>query len=169
MMLFAKFAMVLSWAYYALVLGFVWLGQLFGLHNLIWEVFDFPKQEVTPPLWVLIIGASVSVLALFSLWTAYLGGWRILNGGPSQDFRYLSRHLRKLAWGLIGFWFGYNVLSGAVPLLLVVDLSTTEGFEFGWDPLDIDIVFAITGIVLLAISRTLERAWIAEDEVKHFL
>lgn len=169
MNLFAKGAMVLSLAYYTLTLGYVWLGQLLGLHNEIWDVFDFPIQASSPPVWTLIIGTLVSAFALVSLGGAYRGAWLILGGGADQDFRSLALNMRRLAWGLIGFWIGYNVLSGALPHLIVVDLVSTDGFDFGWDPLDLDIVFAIAGIVLLAISRTLERAWLAEDETKHFL
>ena len=39
----------------------------------------------------------------------------------------------------------------------------------GWDPLDLDIILLIVGIVILAISQTLERAWVVEDENKHFI
>ncbi len=169
MALLAKIAMVLSWTYYTVTLGYVWIGQLFGLHNEIWDVYGFPIQDVVPPLWTLLVGFAVSLLAILSLGMSYRGGWRILNGGPTQDFRDLGENLRRMAWGLIGFWISYNLLSGAVQHLIVIGLPTTSGFDFGWDPLDFDIVFAITGVVLLAISQTLERAWVAEDETKHFL
>lgn len=169
MNLFAKGAMTLSLVYYVLTFGFIWLGQLFGLHNEIWDVFDFPTQASSPPVWTLIIGTLVSVFALISLGHAYRGAWLILGGGSGQDFRNLATNMRRLAWGLIGFWVGYNVLSGALQHLIVIDLASTDGFDFGWDPLDFDIVFAIVGVVLLAIAQTLERAWLAEDETKHFL
>lgn len=169
MNLFAKAAMALSLAYYTVTLGYIWLGQLFHFHNDVWEAFDFPVQTESPPSWSLVIGLLVSLFTLLSLAGAYRGAWAILGGGANQDFRDLGRNLRHLAWGLIGFWLGYNLLSGVMQYLIVIELPSTEGFEFGWDPLDFDIVFAITGIVLLAISHTLERAWLAEDETKHFL
>ena len=169
MNLLAKGAMTLSLAYYTLTFGYIWLGQLFGLHNEIWDVFDFPVQASSPPIWTLIIGTMVSVFALLSLGSAYRGAWSILGGGVGQDFRGLATKMSRLAWGLIGFWAGYNVLSGALQYLIVINLASTDGFDFGWDPLDFDIVFAIVGVVLLAIAQTLERAWVAEDETKHFL
>lgn len=169
MNLFAKICMVLSLAYYAIIFGSIWVGQLLGMHNEIWDTYDFPTQTTSPPVWTLIVGLLVTVFAILSLAWAYRGVWAILAGGPDQDFRALGRYLRRVAWGLIGFWLGYNLLSGAVQFLIVIGLPSTEGFDFGWDPLDFDIVFAIMGIVLLAISQTLDRAWQAEDENKHFL
>ncbi|MFS4579756.1 hypothetical protein [Phaeobacter sp. C3_T13_0] len=169
MNLIAKTAMTLSLAYYASMLGYLWIGQLFGLHNEVWEAFDFPTQSTTPPTWTVIVGLLITVFGLVSLASAYRGGWVILSGGPNQDFRDLGKNLRRIAWGLLGFWLGYNLLSGGMQYLIVIGLPNLEGFQFGWDPLDLDIVFAIIGIVLLAISQTLERAWLAEDETKHFL
>ncbi len=169
MNIFAKGAMALSLSYYAVIFGYIWVGQLLGLHNDIWEVFDFPIQSTTPPAWTLIVGFLLTVFALLALASAYRGAWIILGGGPDQDFRDLGKNLRRIAWGLLGFWLGYNLISGVMQYLIVIGLSDLDGFEFGWDPLDLDIVFAIMGVVLLAISQTLERAWLAEDETKHFL
>ncbi|WP_120633633.1 hypothetical protein [Ruegeria sp. EL01] len=166
---FAKIVMALSFCYYTLEMGLLWLGQTIGLHNEIWDAYDFPEQVNSPPLWSLLVGLGVTGFTLMSLACAYRGAWLILNGGPNQDFRDLGRNMRHIAWGLIGFWLGYNILAGAVQYLIVVDLASTDGFDFGWDPLDFDIVFAIIGVVLLAISQTLNRAWQAEDENMHFL
>ncbi len=165
----AKAAMALSMTYYLFIFGFLWIGQMLGLHNEIWDIFEFPIQPSSPPVWTLMIGLILTLLALLSLAGAFRGAWLILNGGQGQDFRDLARNLRRMAWGLIGFWIGYNVISAVMPYLIVIGLDSTEGFEFGWDPLDLDIIFAITGVVLLAISQTLGRAWQAEDENKHFL
>lgn len=169
MKLCAKIAMTLSWLYYAVGFGQVWIGQLLGLHNEIWDAFDFPQQESGPPIWTLIVGLLVTAAGLLSLGIAYRNAWSILDGGPEQDFRNLGANLRRVAWGLLGFWLGYNLLSGAMPYLIVIEVESTRGFDFGWDPLDLDIVFVILGIVLLAISKTFERAWRAEDETRHFL
>jgi hypothetical protein len=169
MNIFAKGAMALSLGYYVLIFGYIWIGQLLGLHNEIWDVFDFPTQPTSPPAWTLIVGLLITGIALLSLASAYRGAWITLSGGPDQDFRDLGKNLRRIAWGLLGFWLGYNLIAGAMQYLIVIGVSDLEKFEFGWDPLDLDIVFAIIGVVLLAISQTLERAWLAEDETKHFL
>ena len=167
--LFAKIAMVLSLAYYTLAIGEIWLGQLLGWHNDIWDMYDFPIQAQSPPVWTLLVGLGVTIGALLSLGMAYFAVWRILSGGAGQDFRGLARNLRRLGLGLLGFWLGYNLLSGVVQHLIVIGLDSTEGFDFGWDPLDLDIVFFITGAAILAIARTMARAIEAEDEVRHFL
>jgi hypothetical protein len=165
----AQLAMAISLIYYTLGLGFIWLGQILGFHNEIWDMYDFPAQSVSPPMWALCIGLLVSALGMLSLGMAYFSVWRVLEGGAEQDFRDLGQRLRRMAAGLIGFWFFYNLLSGAVQYLIVMGLDNTEGFDMGWDPLDLDIILLIVGIAILAISQTLERAWVAEDENKHFL
>ena len=167
--LFAKIAMVLSLAYYALAIGEIWLGQMMGWHNDVWELYDFPVQDSSPPMWTLLIGLLVTAGALASLAIAYVAVWRILSGGRGQDFRKLATNLKRLGLGLLGFWLGYNLLAGAVQHLIVIGLDSTEGFDFSWDPFDLDIVFFITGTAILAIARTMGRAWEAEDEVRHFL
>ena len=169
MTFFAKTAMALSLTYYFTLFGYVWVGQMLGHHNAVWDMFDFPEQPTSPPFWTLVVGLVLTLLALSSLAGAFWGAWSILRGGRDQDFQDLGSNLRRMAWGLIGFWIGYNVISLVMQYLIVIGLESTEGFEFGWDPLDLDIVFAITGVVLLAISQTLQRAWLAEDENKHFL
>ena len=169
MTFFAKAAMALSLSYYFLLFGFVWIGEMLGIHGLVWDMFDFPEQDTSPPFWTLVVGLILTLIALVSLAGAFRGAWLVLKGGPEQDFRDLGRNLRHMAWGLIGFWIGYNVIALVMPHLIVIGLESTEGFDFSWAPLDLDIVFAITGVVLLAISQTLERAWQAEDENKHFL
>lgn len=170
MNLFAKAAMALSMVYFSVILlGYLWIGQILGFHNEIWDFFEFPAQSTSPPMWSLIVGFLVTTFALLSLACAYRGVWAILGGGPNQDFRDLSRNLRHVAWGLLGFWLGFNLVIVGVQYLIVIGLDSLEDFEFAWVPLDLDIVFAIIGIVLLAISKTLERAWQAEDETKHFL
>ena len=169
MNLLAKTAMVISWLFYAMTFCGLWIGQLFGWHNEIWDMYDFPYQPTSPPTWAMLIGLAVTVGALTGLFIAYRSVWRILNGGTTQDFRDLARHLKQVAIGLLGFWLGYNLLTGAVQYLIVIGIDTTDEFDFSWAPLDLDIVFAIIAVALFAISKTLERAWLAEDETKHFL
>lgn len=165
----AKTAMSLSLLYYVVILGFAWVGQMTGLHNEIWDFYDFPLQPGSPPFWVLLIGLIVTAAALACLGMAYAAVWRILSGGRDQDFRGLARRLRHVGLGLIGFWLGYNILAGAVQHLIVIGVEVTDEFDFSWDPLDLDIIFFIIGIAMLAISQTLERAWMVEEENRHFL
>ncbi|MGJ8626139.1 MAG: hypothetical protein ACSHXB_04185 [Sulfitobacter sp.] len=165
----AKVAMCLSFVYYALLLAFIWLGQMTGLHNDTWDIFSIAAQPAPPAAWKMFLGILVSVFAIGSLAFAYRSIWRILNGGPGQDFLDLSKRLRRLGLGLIGFWLGYNLLSGAIPYVFAIGLPDNAVQEFEWDPLDTDIIFVILGIAFFAISRTLQRAWEIEDENNHFL
>lgn len=165
----AKTAMSVSLIYYVIILVAVWVGQMTGLHNDIWEFYDFPIQPTSPPVWVLLVGLAVTAAALACLGMAYVAVWRILSGGRGQDFRGLARRLRQMGLGLIGFWLGCNILAGAVQHLIVIGVEVTEDFDFSWDPLDLDIIFFIIGIAMMAISQTMERAWMAEEENQQFL
>ena len=169
MKILAKTAMALSLIYYVGLLGFAWIGQMTGFHNEIWDFYDFPMQPGSPPFWTLLVGLLVSAGALACLCLAYAAIWRILDGGKEQDFRDLARRLKRVGIGLIGFWFGYNLLAGAVQHLIALGIENTHDFDFAWDPLDLDIVFFILGIAVIAISQTLERAWLAEEENRQFL
>lgn len=169
MNIFAKSAMLLSFAYYSSTVSYLWVGQLLGLHNEVWYSFGFPEQSVAPPVWLALLGVVVGGFTLASLGRSYWAMRGILAGGATQDFRDLAANLRRIAFGLIGFWFGYNLMFGALPIVLAVSVDFDGDASIGWDPLDIDVVFAILGIVFLAISRTLHRAWEAEEENKQFL
>lgn len=169
MVLLAKVAMVLSYCHYTVTLGWIWLGQIFGFHNDIWEAFDFPAQSSSPPTWALTIGTLVVFFMLCSLGISYLSGWKLLNEGVGQDFRLLGVRLKRISLGLLGFWFAYNLQAGGIQYIIAFDVQDTTAFDFGWDPLDTDIIFAIVAIILLAISQTLNRAWEAEEENKYFL
>jgi len=169
MILLAKSAMVLSWAYYTLTFSYIWIGQTLGLHNEIWDMFDFPEQASSPPLWTLVLGTVISGLAMTGLGFAYQAVWRILKGSPSQDFRLLAANLQRLAGGVLGFWLGSNFISGGMQYLITFGLNSVQGFDFDWDILDIDIIFLILAIAFFAISRSLERAWEAEEENMSYL
>jgi hypothetical protein len=167
--LFAQIAMILSLGYYTLTLMLAWILALLGNGEVVWDAFDLPIQSTPPALWTLIIGVLFTMFALFSLGLAYWSLNGILKGGRQQDFLQLAQRLRQTAFGLFGFWLGYNMLSGLMPYLLSLSLEPPLDAAIDWDPLDIDIVFAIIAIALLAISQTLNRAWEAEEENKHFL
>lgn len=167
--LFAKIAMLLSLSYYTISLMLAWILALFGDGSEVWDIFGLPIQSTPPALWPLIVGILFTLLTLVSLGLAYRSLNKILNGGREQDFRHLAQSLRHVAFGLFGFWLGYNFLSGLMPYLLLQSLDPVLDVAIDWDPLDIDIIFAIIAIALLAISQTLNRAWEAEEENKHFL
>lgn len=165
----ATLAMILSLAYYTLILAMIWITSFAGDHTDLRETFDLPNQDTDPALWVVIIGIACSALTLFSLALAYWSLHKILKGGRGQDFRRLGKNMRHSAFGLLGFWLGYNLLSALIPWLFSFTIPRPTDYQLDWDPLDVDIVFVILAITLLAISQTLERAWAAEEENKHFL
>lgn len=162
-------AMILSWGYYLAVVSVTWGGQALLLHNDVWEMFDLAPVAARPPGWVVLSGLAVAALMPGSLGAAYIAVWRILSAGPGQDFRRMGGRMRRLAWVLIGFWAGWNLMTGAILALLIHVHPGEDGTAFAWDPLDNDIVFPIVAMAFIAISREMERAWLAEDETRHFL
>ncbi len=93
----------------------------------------------------------------------------MLRGGRNHDFFKLSQNLRNTSLGLIGFWIGYNLLTGLAPLLMTMQLDANSGYEYDWDPLDTDVILLILGIALFAVSHAIHRAWMVEEENKQFL
>lgn len=165
----ARLAMVMSLAYYTITLAIAWSSGLLGAPEILWEFFEISQTATAPPAWTILIGIAISAATLTALGMAYWSIEKILRGGQSQDFLQLSRRLRRMSVGLMGFWFGYNVLSGTVRPLLTMHLPLDQRPDFDWDPLDVDIILLIVGIALFAISHVLHRAWTVEEENKQFL
>lgn len=165
----AKVAMVLSFLYFAGGFATVWIGQSLGLSNDVWDMYDLPEQETPLALWISLTGFACSAFTMGMLFLVYRAAWKTLTGGASQDFRDLAKNLRIMGWGLIGFWFGFNLISGAMLYVVALGVTSTDELDLFYTPFDLDLVLAICGVVLLAISQTLQRAWLAEDENNHFL
>ncbi|MCW1951009.1 MAG: hypothetical protein KIH44_006560 [Octadecabacter sp.] len=146
-----------------------WFGQLFGWHNHLWEMLDLPGQSITPPVFLVLFGAAITLAGLVGLALSYIAIWRILSDGKLQDFRLLARRLKRMAYGFIAFWLSNYLVFGGVRTLLAQYILTTEDVAIIWDPFSPDLVFAITAVALLAIATMMERAWQAEDETQHFL
>ena len=87
MKLLAKIAMVASFLYYCAGFSWLWFGQMIGAHNEVWDTFGFPAQAASPPLWSMVAGLTFTLIGMAGLLYAYLGVWRILDGGSGQDFR----------------------------------------------------------------------------------
>jgi len=167
--LLARLAMLASLSYYAITICFVWIISFLEPEFLM-EVFL--ETTAPPPGYaplVMVLGIAFAGLALVSLGWAYWSIEHMIRGGEQQDFLVLSARLKNTAIGLIGFWIGYNLLTGLVPALLALQLEASADFLYDWDPLDTDIVLLILGIALFAVSRSLHRAWEVEEENKQFL
>ena len=167
--LVARLAMMASLAYYTLAMAIIWISAMTGSTEEIWEAFDVVESAAAPPLAGILTGTLLSAATLVSLAVAYWSIERTLSGGREQDFLALAAHLRRIALGLMGFWLGYNLLTGAMPTVLTWHLPPEQVPEFDWDPLDLDIILLILAIALYAISRVLHRAWAVEEENRQFL
>ncbi len=166
---FTKAIMVVSFFFYGIMLLAFWGSAIVGWHNEVWDTFDIPVQNRGPASWILVLGFIGTAFAFAGLGLAYMSVWKILDGGTEQDFRVLARRLRKLSIGLFGFWLGYNFVSGGLGFLVMNDMGTSEAVEFSWDPFSTEIIYLILAVAIFAISKTLHRAWEAEEEARHFL
>ena len=167
--LIARLAMMASLAYYTLAMGIIWISALTGSTEEIWEAFDVVESAAAPPMVSILTGTLASMATLVSLAVAYWSVEKTLSGGREQDFLALAAHLRRIALGLMGFWLGWNLLTGVMPTVLTWHLPAEQVPEFDWDPLDLDIILLILAIALYAISRVLQRAWAVEEENRQFL
>lgn len=165
----ARGAMIASWLYYTFTLGFMWISGIIGATETFWEGMDFPTSLPLPPTWTLFFGLFISAFTVWGLGYTYFSVEKIIKADAKQDFLLLSKLLQNIATGLLCFWLGYNLLTGFLPALILMHIAPEQQPEWGWDPLDIDIVFIILAIAFFAIASAFKRAWFLEDENKHFL
>ena len=164
---FAKLAIVGSLVVFSAFTIFDWIGYFFGWHDDIAAVIDLPS-EITPSPGIVALGTVVAMVGLASLAVAYLAIWRILSEGVGQNFRALARRLQLMGGGLIVVWI-CSYLNYSVLRSIAIIESGSSDVEFILDPFHTELVLAIAGVALLAISRMMDRAWEAEDENRHFL
>lgn len=165
----ARGAMIASWMYYSITLGIMWISGLIGSKEYFWETLDFPTYLPLPPTWTFLCGLLVSAFTVAGLGYLYFSVEKIIKSNAKQDFLLLSKLLQNIATGLICFWLGYNLLTGLLPYIILLHIAPEQQPEWGWDPLDIDILFLILAIAIFAIASAFKRAWFLEDENKHFL
>lgn len=165
----ARGTMIASWLYYTFTMGFMWISGIAGSTDLFWECMGFPTNLPLPPTWTLLLGLFVSAFTVWGLGFIYLSVEKIIKADAKQDFLVLSKLLQNIATGLICFWLGYNLLTGLLPILTLMHIAPEQQPEWGWDPLNINIVFVILAISSFAIANAFKRAWLLEDENKHFL
>lgn len=145
-----------------------WFGPLFGENEFLAEAYGMPETTEFPTGF-LIFGWILSVIGIVALFFGFRSIWRILNGGKEQDFRLLAQNLKVLGISLIVVWFT-SYLRGTP-----IETYLHGGFEIGaaelisLDIISGELLFFIIAVAILAISNTLERAWLAEDENKQFL
>ena len=163
-----KLAMVISFFVFALFAIDDWLGQLLGWHDELFFALDLPDQA-QPSDGLVVFGGLITLFGLIGLGAAYLAIWRILGDGIGQDFRLLARRLQHLAYGLIAFWLSGYLTFSVVRTLIAWQTLPDSDIPIVWDPFHVDLVFAISAVALIAISKMMERAWAAEDETQHFL
>lgn len=165
----ARLAMLSSLLYFSIDLGLTFFPPIAGDPGYLWEELDIPQSLAAPPLAVLLAGIFTAGAALSALAVAYWSIERILHSGPGQEFSGLAVRMRTLSLCLLGFWAGYNLLISSMPVLATAHLPEEYQSGFEWDPFDIDIILVVIAVALNAISHSLRRASLVEEENKHFL
>ncbi len=164
-----KIAMLASFVVFSGFAATDWLGQLLGWHDEVRHLLELPDSATMLPSYLVILGSAVAFAGIAGLAVSFVAIWRILSDGQTQDFRRLAARLQRMAYGFIAFWFSNYVLFSFVRTLLLWSIAPLDEAEILWNPLGPDLIFAITSVALLAISKQLERAWQAEEENRHFL
>jgi len=160
--------MVASFSYYLFTLLASWYVGLFGGPEEFWTSVGLPRQPIGPPAWSMYAGIALTALTLWGLGSAYLASEKIIRSGCNNSFAELSMNLKQLSLGLVVFWFGYNCITGLMPILVCFNLPADQKPEFQWDPLDIDIIFLVLATAIYAIAESLLRASAIENENKQF-
>lgn len=164
-----KLAMVISFTVFT---GFAlhdWGGHYLGWHDEIIYLLDLPDTIGTIPAGLSALGGAVALVGIVGVAMSFTAIWRILSAGPAQDFRQLAHYMKRMAYGLILFWFCNYALHAGVRTAILWDAQMLDDGGVMWDPFGPDMIFAITAVALLAIAKMMDRAWRAEEETKHFL
>ncbi len=166
----ARFTMVLVMVAFVVAIAMVWANlYIVGDTELIWDFMDQPVDLPKPPLWASLVALSVSIVTMAALGSAFWSIHRILQNEKSPSFKGMAFHLRRCAQGLLGFWLGLFLLTSTVPAMMLTETPRSLWPELEFVPIDIEIVFLVLSVALLAVSRELDRAHDIEDENKQFL
>ena len=164
----APLAMALVFLQVLLALVIAWGAAFTGDTELVADLLDrdpFP----TPDAWRMVIGviacgvltATIGVLA----WQLH----RLLRvaraGGLATTAA--ARAMRRGGWALIGLWLTITFLDFVYPLVLF-GLSEAEP-EWVLDVVNLDVLLAVVGAVLIALARLSEEAMALRAENEQFV
>ena len=164
----APLAMGLVFLQVVLAISIAWVGAFVGDTEMIAYLMDrdpFPAPEV----WKMIVGviascalaAAVGVLAWHLhrlIRVARRGGLASVGAG---------RAMRRAGWALIALWLAALFLEFIYPLVLF-GLSEAEP-EWVLDIVNLDILLAVVGAVMIALARLSEEAMALRAENEQFV
>jgi len=152
-------------AYIVLIFSLVIIGD----YDEIWDLADFPPQDFAPAVLGIVLGLFFAVVfvggILITFWQSHL----LLKLGRDHLFRALAHRLRLCGGGLAMMWLGLYAFMNVVPLAMSMGRVAPELMEIQWAPFEIETVFLVLAVVMMALSETLTRAAEIEDENNQFL
>lgn len=151
--------------YMAMIFGLVIIGD----YDEIWDLADFPPQDFAPATLGIALGLFFSTVFLCGILTTFWQAHLLLKLGRTHMFRALARGLRFCGAGLAMMWTALYAFMNVVPLAMSMGRVAPELMEVQWAPFEIDTVFLVLAVVMVALSGTLTRAAEIEDENNQFL
>lgn len=152
-------------AYMVMICSLVIIGE----YAEVWDLADFPPQEFPPSSLGIALGLFFAGVFLAGILTTFWQSHLLLKLGREHLFRALARRLRLCGGGLAMMWVGLYAFMNVVPLAMSMGRVAPEHMETQWAPFEIDTVFLVLAVVMVALSETLTRAAEIEDENNQFL
>ncbi|QBF32295.1 hypothetical protein [Thalassococcus sp. S3] len=165
----ARIAMVFSWLVLTGIVLIVSALALSGDVAPILDMVELPPDIPQPPNWALLGLIGLCCLALANLGIVYWRFHRVLRSAGQNQFDLLARELRTSGIALIFFYILFLMIFRFMPFALVWGVPSEEQPTIHWLPINLDIVFLIIGLVLLALASSFRRAAEVDDENRHFL
>ncbi len=151
---------------YVSMFSFAWIMAIFGDTSLIFDLADIEKFQGPLTLWKFVIGIIVSTFTLGSVtltfWAVHTFFAQFLEHQVFSTS--IASAIRKIAIGLIGFWFGTLLLDGLMPFVLTYGYETAKTSHIELSPFDSEFIFAVIGVTLLAVAVLLKRAQALQEE-----
>ncbi|GAA6179682.1 MULTISPECIES: hypothetical protein [unclassified Shimia] len=169
MKLLARLAMLVTILVFSFGVAVLWITAFLGETEMLMDTLELPLDTPVAPMWALIVGLGMMLLALGCLAAAFWALDRILVLRDPRGFATLALYLRRCAYAFMAFWVSNTVILSLLPVLLTLHLPAEQRPTSELFPLDIEIVFLVLAVVFLAISQSLRQAQDIADENSQFL
>lgn len=160
-----------------IVIGLL-LFVVFGVSAMIWFENDYSglfdlvdlDEDLPAATNAAVYATIATMLAIIAcLARAFWAVHQILKRPVQSDFLKLADQLRICAFALIAFWGAIQILLGPVSYMLIAHIPTDIRPSVDYFPFELEAIYLILALPLLATATALRRAAEIEEENSQFL
>lgn len=148
-----------------------WLNAFWGDTSKVFELEDIKSAQGPLVMWKLFVGVSLYSVLFVSIGWAFWSVHKFFKQFlKRQAFDVdIAISIRNIAIGLIGFWVFIVLIDGLMPFVLTYGYQETKMSLFNLIPLDIELVFGVIGVTLLAVAVLLKRGLELQEESQQII